>query len=100
MRKLIVTERQLNLIAKSTLKEQYEDEEVQSDGLIPYCDCVDGTIQFACEDCDSCCSSNDGWVGASTTAPIVGMGDVSYSYDDGPIETTNSSSAFGYVEPE
>tara|TARA_B100000579_G_scaffold437433_1_gene466760 strand:- start:3132 stop:3428 length:297 start_codon:yes stop_codon:yes gene_type:complete len=97
MRKLIVTERQLNLIAQNVITEQDEE---QSGTLIPYCDCVDGTIQFACETCDACCANNGGWVeNANMTAPIVGMGDVSYSYDDGPIETTNSSSAFGYVEP-
>tara|TARA_R100000900_G_scaffold140858_1_gene121563 strand:- start:571 stop:870 length:300 start_codon:yes stop_codon:yes gene_type:complete len=98
MAKIIVTERQLNLIAKNTINEQYGGDTNEDSPLIPYCDCVDGTIQFACESCDSCCSSNGGWM-ESTIAPIVGMGDVSYSYDDGPIETSNSSSSFGYVDP-
>jgi len=93
MKKLVITEKQLNLIATNLLKEQ-------DGGLIPYCDCVDGTIQFACDDCDTCCASNGGWdQNTDMTAPIVGMGDVSYSYDSGPIETTNSSSSFGYVGP-
>tara|TARA_R110000851_G_scaffold148280_1_gene288604 strand:+ start:158 stop:442 length:285 start_codon:yes stop_codon:yes gene_type:complete len=93
MNKLIISERQLNLITKNLVMEQDNE-------LIAYCDCMDGTIQFACDDCEMCCVNNGGWdQGMGTSAQIIGMGDVSYSYDDGPIETTNSSSSFGYVPP-
>jgi len=92
MNKLIISEKQLNLITKNLVREQ-------DGGLIPYCDCMDGTIQFACDDCEMCCVNYGGWDQGIGTQ-IIGMGDVSYSYQDGgPIETTNSSSSFGYTPP-
>ena len=91
MTKLIISEKQLNLITKNLVREQNGE-------LIAYCDCVDGTIQFACADCEMCCVNNGGW-DQGISAPIVGLGDVSYSYDEGPIVTSNSSSSFGYTPP-